>query len=43
MEPGEINHTELRNFNHVSQKHRQAKANAKGNNTSIKETRDFYI
>lgn len=42
LEQNQINHTELRNFNHVYQKHRQAKQNAKGNNTSAKETRDFY-
>lgn len=37
-----INQRELRNFNHVYQKHRQAQQNAKGQNTSKKETREFY-
>ena len=43
LEIDQINQTEIRNFNHVHQKHRQAKQNAKGNNTSAKETRDFYF
>ena len=43
LDLNQINHTELRNANHVYQKYRQSRSNAKGNNTSQPDTKEFYL